>query len=263
MPARLWLVALPLVFLAACAERPEAAGVVAGVVRWSGDVPAVAPFRSPEEPLSDKPDAARDWPNPNAPRVGEAGGVRGAVVYLRGVDPHAARRWHHPPARAELRGQRYALEQGGPVDVAFVRAGDEIEFVSRDDRLHVARARGAAFFSLTLPRPGEARKRRLATPGVVELTSGTGYFWMRAYAHVAEHPYLARTDAQGRYRLEQVPPGEYEVVAWHPDWRVERQERNPDLFRVQQVRFGSPLEASRTARVGAGEVAVDLALGGR
>jgi hypothetical protein len=39
------------------------------------------------------------------------------------------------------------------------------------------------------------------------------------------------------------------VVAWHPSWRVRRTERNPDNGRVQQVRFGLPLEAKGNIRV--------------
>src|SRR5262249_55977804 len=147
----------------------------------------------------------------------------------------------------------------------FARVGDEIEFVSYDDnRLHAAQARGATFFSLTLPRPEQPRKRRLDVPGVVELASASGYFWMRAYVHVSDHPYLTHTDAEGRFRLEQVPEGDYDLVAWHPDWRVAQEQRNPDLFRVQQVRFRPPLEASGRVSVRDGKtVEIELGLGAR
>ena len=107
-----------------------------------------------------------------------------------------------------------------------------------------------------------SRKRRLDSPGVVELLSGSGYFWMRAYVHVSEHPYLTRTDAAGRFRLEGVPAGDYDLVAWHPNWRVGSEQRNPDLFRVQQVRFAAPLESSRRIHVEARKTTgVDLSLG--
>ena len=50
----------------------------------------------------------------------------------------------------------------------------------------------------------------------VELTSGAGHYWMRAYLMVAEHPYYALTNADGRFVLPQVPPGRYEIVCWLP-----------------------------------------------
>lgn len=283
MPLRLWPIVLPLLCLAACdcqrpadspasAEAssrfdPAACGSVTGIVRWGGDVGSVAPFRSIDEPLTDKPQTAtvRDWPNPNAPRIDPASGaLAGAVVSLRGVDPQKARPWDHAPLRVELRQQTFVLRQAEGSHVGFVRAGDAVEFVSHDERLHVAQARGAAFFALTLPKPGQARTRRLEAPGVVELASGAGYFWMRAYVHVSDHPYLTRSDERGGFRLDQVPAGDYDLVVWHPDWHVSSEQRNPDLFRVQQVRFGPPLEGTQRVRVQPGRTAeVEFALGAR
>ena len=39
--------------------------------------------------------------------------------------------------------------------------------------------------------------------------------WMKAYVSVFDHPYFAVTDDTGRYQIDNVPPGKYEVVAWH------------------------------------------------
>jgi hypothetical protein len=32
---------------------------------------------------------------------------------------------------------------------------------------------------------------------------------------VARHPFYALTDAQGRFRLDNVPPGQYTLRLWH------------------------------------------------
>jgi hypothetical protein len=228
---------------------PDTTGSIAGLVRWHGTPPKVEPLRSVDEPLSDRPALpARDWPNPNTPSLGNV------VVLLRGVDPHKARPWHHPAVRVELREQTYRVRQGASEGhIGFVRAGDPVEFVSLDDRLHVARVRGAAFFSLHLPRPNAPRSRPLPRPGLVELTSGSGYFWMRAYLFVSDHPYLTRLDSAGHFRIDGVPPGGYDVVAWHPNWQVSEQYRNPDLFRIQQVHYAAPIESVRRVRVTAGQ----------
>jgi hypothetical protein len=39
--------------------------------------------------------------------------------------------------------------------------------------------------------------------------------WMRAWLHVSEHPYFAVTAADGAYSIPGLPPGEYEILAWH------------------------------------------------
>jgi hypothetical protein len=37
---------------------------------------------------------------------------------------------------------------------------------------------------------------------------------MNAFILVFAHPFFAVTDAEGNYRIEEVPPGAYDVVAW-------------------------------------------------
>ena len=39
--------------------------------------------------------------------------------------------------------------------------------------------------------------------------------WMKAYVSVFNHPYFSVTDDSGRYQIDNVPPGTYEVDAWH------------------------------------------------
>src|SRR5436853_3197021 len=98
-----WL--LPLLLGAGCAEPPEppdkpeppcaelgkdfspsSTGTIAGLVRWRGTVPDVAPFHSPPTPAQPPPrEHFRHWKNPNAPQVdATADGVGDVVVFLRG-----------------------------------------------------------------------------------------------------------------------------------------------------------------------------------
>jgi hypothetical protein len=236
---------------------PAVAGTIVGTVRWKGPIPQVEPFRSVADPLADWfAGPGRQWPNPNAPRIDpETGGVGSAVVFLRSIEPEKGRPWDHPPARVEVRDWRLHVRQGAGERISgFVRAGDVLEVHSLQERLCTVQGRGAAFFTLALTEPNQVRSRRLQTPGVVELMSGTGQFWMRAYLFVSRHPYLAHTDARGQFRLDRVPPGPYDLVAWHPDWRVVEHERNPELYRVQQVRFRPAFEVVGRVRVQQGQV---------
>ena len=38
---------------------------------------------------------------------------------------------------------------------------------------------------------------------------------MNAFILVFSHPFFAMTDAEGRYRIDNVPPGTYNVIAWN------------------------------------------------
>jgi len=47
-------------------------------------------------------------------------------------------------------------------------------------------------------------------------------------------PYDAVTDESGKFALTGVPPGEYEIVAWH-GWNVARQEGAFDVLTEKKV----------------------------
>src|SRR5262249_59710045 len=103
--------------------------------------------------------------------------------------------------------------------IGFVRRGDAVTLVSRQALFHTLRARGAAFWTLTFPDPDRPLVRHFDRPGLVELSSAAGYYWMHAYLWVSDHPYLTLTDAAGRWELAGVPPGDYELAVWLPPWQ--------------------------------------------
>jgi len=39
---------------------------------------------------------------------------------------------------------------------------------------------------------------------------------MESWGGAVTNPYFAKTDAQGRFTLTDVPPGTYKLVVWHP-----------------------------------------------
>ena len=93
------------------------------------------------------------------------------------------------------------------------------------------------------------RERILDRGGVVELSSNAGQFWMRAYLFVDDHPYYARTAADGRYALEKVPPGDYDLVCWMPDSHEASHEIDADTRLVTRLTFRPPLEVVRRVHI--------------
>ena len=75
---------------------------------------------------------------------------------------------------------------------------------------------------------------------------------MNAEMFVAPHPYYAVTDESGRFQLTNVPPGQYEIVAWHEGWNVLRRETTFDVLTerpVQRPIFSPPRTWEKTIKV--------------
>src|SRR5262249_36001421 len=62
--------------------------------------------------------------------------------------------------------------------------------------------------------PGGKAEHVLEFPGTFQVTCPLRPY-MVAWVRVVASPYLALTDAEGRFSLGGVPPGKYRVVVWH------------------------------------------------
>lgn len=233
------------------------AGRVAGLVSWNAAIPEVSGFLFGVPRADGLGFEFRAAENPNRPKIDpKTRAVADAVVFLRGIDPAVARPWDLPPVRIEMGSGRITVVQGERRSRAgFVRRGDSITVVSTEPVYHVLRGRGDAFFSLTLPEPNRPVTRTLKVPGRVELSSGTGLYWASADLFVADHPYYALTDAEGRFAFDGVPSGPLEVVVWIPGWTPTRQERDPDSTTVTRQTYAPPMERVVTVTIDSGRPA--------
>jgi hypothetical protein len=228
-----------------------------GSVLWQGSRPKVPPIEGTLNARVEnglRPQVRH--PNPNAPRIDSSGHLDGALVWLSHVDSHRARPWDLPAVRVQLSDYRFHIKQGTFDDLSgFVHAGDRIDLDSTDQAFHAVHGDGADFFSLMLPDPNRPVSRSLPRPGIVELSSAAGYIWMRAYLLVSEHPYVARTDSDGKFSIRGIPPGDYDVIAWLPSWKEAGHDRDPETTILTRLRFRQPVEKTRHVKLGAGQTA--------
>jgi hypothetical protein len=210
-------------------------GAVHGIVEWSGDAPKVDRIAIAQ--LNRPPEATTFESNPNAP-VLTNGRLAEALVYLDGVDSRRSATSEFPPVSVEVKKSKLLVRQGDWAGrIGLVRRGSAVDLVSREAELHSIRGRGAAFFTQMLPVPNLPVSHPISEAGVVELSSGSGYFWLRAYLFVTDHPYATLTQTDGSFDFGQVPDGEYEVVCWVPNWHIERLESDPELSLWGPVRL--------------------------
>lgn len=64
--------------------------------------------------------------------------------------------------------------------------------------------------------PSQSTETTFTHPGAVHIDC-TLHPAMTAWIYVAPTPYVTTTDAQGHYKLTDLPAGQYRVEVWHPD----------------------------------------------
>ena len=81
---------------------------------------------------------------------------------------------------------------------------------------------------------GEKRSFKFDQPGVVPLLCNV-HPEMAGYIIVSPTPYFAETDAGGNFKIEDVPDGKYNVVAWHEGMKT--QTKPVDVAGTGKVEF--------------------------
>lgn len=74
-------------------------------------------------------------------------------------------------------------------------------------------AAGKVSFNVTV-QTGQVLERTLPRPGWIPIGCSV-HSWMEAHLHVFPHDFFAVTSAEGKFRIEGVPPGTCQVRFWH------------------------------------------------
>jgi plastocyanin len=78
--------------------------------------------------------------------------------------------------------------------------------------------------------------KKLKHGRVVALTCDRHDF-MENWMYVVETPYFAISDETGNFSIDEVPPGEYQLVAWHPVLGTQRKAVHVDADGILNVSF--------------------------
>ena len=211
-------------------------GTISGTVKWSGPMPHLTPMTINKDPLICDPNSQKTRDLERL-IVGPQAGVANTVVFLKEVSRGKA--MDLPQQRRFLDQRRCRYEP----HILLVPSNATLQMKSSDATLHTIHMDGAATYNLPFPFTNQIITREMPTVGLVNLRCNGGHTWMNAEMFVVPHPYYAVTDESGKFELSDVPPGEYEIVAWHEGWKVSHQEATYDVLtekRVERPVFSLP-----------------------
>jgi plastocyanin len=99
--------------------------------------------------------------------------------------------------------------------VLAITTGTTVDFPNSDRIYHnVFSLSKTARFDLGRYAVGHSRSVRFDRAGIVRVFCDI-HSHMNAFILVFSHPFFAVTDADGRYHIDNVPPGTYAVIAWN------------------------------------------------
>ena len=140
--------------------------------------------------------------------VNSDGGVQNTTVVLNPIDRQARAQ----PASIVLDNRSCAFTPH--IQVAPI--GSEVRLKNSDPILHTVHARigQETLFNVGLPRWRQVVKI-LTRSGIIKINCDVLHTWMSAAIVVTTSPYYAVTDQYGRFVIEELPAGEYEMNTWH------------------------------------------------
>jgi plastocyanin len=211
-----------MVLLAACATQPAApsksaaepvltrgTAVITGRIDYAG-----APRKAAAINMDSVPACARQHAKPaldDSVIIAPDGDLANVYVWVKSGLPNT--QWPAPNGNARI-------DQVGCIylpHVVAIQAGQGVEFTNHDPtnhNIHPVPQLNAEVNRIQAPQ-GEPLLERFPLPEVGILIKCNVHPWMRAWVHVAPHPYFSLTGTDGAFKISNLPPGNYVLEAWH------------------------------------------------
>lgn len=101
--------------------------------------------------------------------------------------------------------------------VMGVRAGQTVSIINNDDTLHNVNAQpqNNDAFNFAQPVQGMTNEVTFENAEIMIPVRCDVHPWMASYVGVVDHPYFANTGSDGSFSIDNLPPGDYVIAAWH------------------------------------------------
>ncbi|MQA90464.1 MAG: hypothetical protein GEU90_09540 [Gemmatimonas sp.] len=191
----------------AAAVEIENPGVITGTVMFTGTAPDLESIDMDSEPVC----AEKHEGTPVQESVVTGTGTLGNVFVS--VREGLSQEFPAPSTPVEI-------DQSGCVyepRILGVQAGQNITIRNNDAVLHNINATPEANrgFNISQPQEGMTSDRSFSASEIMVPVQCDVHGWMTAFIGVTDHPYFAVTGPDGSFEIENLPPGDYVLEAWH------------------------------------------------
>ena len=184
-------------------------GTITGTVKLEGEAPAMKKLDITKNPevcgLTDKLD--------ESVVIGEGNALKNTIVYLMDISSGEG--------FAKGKKVKYQIDQKGcqfNPHVQLQPVGQRLTMLNPDKIMHNVHIFSSKNPAYNKSQPGS--RRRMPVKAVKKAEGPVAvkcdvHGWMKAWIAYIPHPYFAVSDENGKYKLENVPPGIYKLGYWH------------------------------------------------
>ena len=145
--------------------------------------------------------------------INEAGYLQNVLVYLKDVKYDG----NTPDTQA-------VIDQNGCMyspQVQGMMKGQDLLIKNSDATLHNIHGlpKINSEFNFAMPKVVKEKAIQMAKAENFIKIKCDVHSWMKAYVSVFDHPYFAVTDDSGHYQIDNIPPGDYEIIAWQEKFK--------------------------------------------
>jgi len=178
-------------------------GTLSGAVTYEGTPPAPTKIEVTKDPEV----CGKEKMAPNLV-IGQGNGIANVVVTVQATKGKKA----EPPATNPVFDQKTC--EFHPHVLAFP-AGSTVDVLNSDGILHNIHTTSTANPSQNQAQPKFKPKIQIKVekPEMISVKCDV-HGWMSGYWISMEHPYVAVTDANGAFKIADLPPGDYQVELW-------------------------------------------------
>lgn len=178
-------------------------GTISGVVKLQGTAPAPKPV----EVTKDKEVCGQHEIKTEDLLVSAGGGVENAVVSITNITKGKAMPSDSPVL--DQKGCQYVPH------VLLFPAGSTVKINNNDGILHNIHTYSTKNPPINMAQPKFKKTidAKFDQPEVIKVTCDA-HGWMSGWFIAEDNPYYVKTDANGAFKLTDVPPGEYELKVW-------------------------------------------------
>lgn len=189
------------------------AGDLSGTVNYDGKIPKKKTLRMDSDPVCNAAHSEAVYKQSFV--VDENGNLANVLVYIKNISSDTV------PSDIAV------LDQNGCMyspHVMGVQTGQEIKILNSDPTMHNIHGLPKVNREFNFGMPKTVKEKSITFDKVedVFVIKCDVHPWMKSYVQVFDHPYFSVTGLDGKFTINNIPPGEYEVVAWQEKFGSKR-----------------------------------------